>query len=137
MDPVTGLSLGRIALGVGALAAPATTARAFGLDPVANPQLTLFGRMFGAREIALGAVTLVARGRLRRNLTLVGIAVDGADAATGVLELAGDTVPKPSAGMLAAVALGAVGSGVVALVRNRGGGCYSAAGAGGAGGSVG
>ncbi|WP_418059177.1 hypothetical protein [Pimelobacter simplex] len=120
MDPVTGLSLGRIALGVGALAAPTTTAKVFGLDPVGNPQLSYFGRMFGAREIALGAVTLVSKGRLRRNLTLVGIAVDGADAVTGVVELQGDAVPKPSAGMLAGVALGAVGSGLVALVLNRG-----------------
>lgn len=120
MDPVTGLSLGRIALGVGALAAPTTAAKAFGLDPASNPQLPFFGRMFGAREIALGAVTLASKGRLRRNLTLVGIAVDGADAATGVLELKGDAVPKPSAGMLAGVALGAVGSGLVALVLNRG-----------------
>lgn len=120
MDPVTGLSLGRILIGIGALVAPGPTAKAFGLDPVANPQLGFFGRMFGAREIALGAVTLVSRGALRRNLTLVGIAVDGADAATGITELQGGAVPKPAAGLLAGVAAGAVVSGAVALVRNRG-----------------
>mgnify|MGYP000541219842 CR=1 FL=1 len=104
MDPVTGLSLGRIALGIGALAAPGTTARLFGVDPDANPQLGIFGRMFGAREIALGAVTLAARGSLRRNLTVVGIAVDGADAASGVVELAGGGMPKLQGGALVAVA---------------------------------
>lgn len=120
MDPVTGLSLGRIAIGIGALVAPVPTAKAFGLDPANNPQLGFFGRMFGAREIALGAVTLVSRGALRRNLTLVGMAVDGADAASGAAELTSGTVPKLSAGMMIGVALGAVGAGAAALVRGRG-----------------
>ncbi|GAA3657913.1 hypothetical protein GCM10022237_17440 [Nocardioides ginsengisoli] len=120
MDPVSGISLGRIAIGVSALAAPTTTAKLFGLDPAANPHLGYFARMFGTREIALGTVTLVSRGALRRNLTLVGIAVDGADAATGVLELNARNVPKPAGAMLVGAALGAVGSGISALVRNRG-----------------
>lgn len=120
MDPVTGLSLARIAIGAGALAAPGPTAKAFGLDPAANPQLGYFGRMFGAREIALGAVTLVSKGALRRNLTLVGIAVDGSDAAAGAIEMGARTVPKMSGGMLIGAALSAVGAGVVALVTRRG-----------------
>ena len=120
MDPASGISLGRIAIGIGALTAPATTARLFGLDPVANPQLGYFSRMFGTREIALGAVTLLSRGTLRRNLTLVGIAVDGADVATGVLELNARAVPKPAGALLVGAGLGAVGSGIAALVLNRG-----------------
>ena len=120
MDPVSGISLGRIAIGVGSLTAPAATAKLFGLDPVANPQLGYFGRMFGTREIALGTVTLLSRGALRRNLTLVGIAVDGADVATGVLELHARSIPKPAGAMLVGAALGAVGSGIAGLVRNRG-----------------
>jgi len=119
MDPVTGLSLGRIVIGVGALAAPTATARVFGLDPVANPQLDYMGRMFGAREIALGAVTLVSRGALRRNLTAVGVAVDGADLANGLIELGRRKVPKLASGMLVGAAAGAVGSGVLALARGR------------------
>ena len=120
MDPVTGVSLGRIALGVGALAAPAATSRLFGLAPDQNPQLGYLGRMFGAREIALGAVTLMSKGALRRNLTIVGMAVDGADVATGALELQGGRVPKTAAVMLIGGALGAVGSGLAGLVVNRG-----------------
>ncbi|WP_182376365.1 hypothetical protein [Nocardioides sp. WS12] len=120
MDPVTGLSLGRIAIGVGALVAPAPTAKAFGLDPANNPQLGYFGRMFGAREIALGAVTLVSKGALRRNLTLVGIAVDGSDAASGAVELTSRTVSKLSGAMLIGAAVGAVGAGAAGLVLNRG-----------------
>lgn len=120
MDPVTGLSLGRIVIGIGALVSPSTTAKLFGLDPTTNPQLGVFGRMFGAREIALGAVTLVSKGALRRNLTLVGIAVDGADAASGVIEVKGGGAPKLQGGALVGVALGAVGSGIAALALNRG-----------------
>ncbi|MFC5729891.1 MULTISPECIES: hypothetical protein [Nocardioides] len=120
MDPVTGISLGRIAIGVGALAAPTPTARLFGLAPAENPQLGYFGRMFGAREIALGAITLLSKGALRRNLTIVGMAVDGADAATGALELRGGRVPKVAGAMLIGGALGAVGSGVAGLFLNRG-----------------
>ncbi|MBM0124502.1 DUF4267 domain-containing protein [Pimelobacter simplex] len=120
LDPVTGLSLGRIVMGAGALAAPSSTARVFGLDPAANPQLGYMGRMFGAREIALGAVTLVSRGALRRNLTAVGIAVDGADLANGVIELGQKNVSKLASGLLIGAAAGAVGSGVLALARGRG-----------------
>ena len=120
MDPVTGLSLGRIVIGVGALVAPAPTAKVFGLDPVANRQLGFFGRMFGAREIALGAVTLASRGSLRRNLTLVGIAVDAADAGSGAVELRAQSVPKLAGGALIGAALGAVATGAVALTTNRG-----------------
>ncbi|WP_436699701.1 DUF4267 domain-containing protein [Nocardioides sp. BYT-33-1] len=119
IDPVTGLSLGRIAIGTGALVAPSTTARVLGLDPASNPQLDYLGRMFGAREIALGAVTLVSRGALRRNLTVVGIAVDGADLANGVIELGQRNVTKLASGMLIGAAAGAVGSGLLALVRGR------------------
>lgn len=120
MDPVTGLSVGRIVIGIAALVAPAPTAKLFGLDPAANRQLGFFGRMFGAREIALGAVTLASRGSLRRNLTLVGMAVDAADAASGAVELESANVPKMAGGALIGVALGAVAAGAVALVANRG-----------------
>lgn len=120
MDPVTGLSLGRIAIGIGSLVAPSGTARLFGIDAAANPNMGIINRMFGAREIALGAVTLVAKGSLRRNLTMVGIAVDGADVAGGALEIAGGGLPKVQGGALVGVAAGAVGAGIAALVLNRG-----------------
>lgn len=117
MDPVTGLSIGRILIGAAALASPTQAAKISGLDPENNPHLDYFTRMFGAREIALGAITLVSRGTLRRNLTLVGIAVDGADAATGALGLTEGRLPKAASGILLGVGLGAVGSGFSALRR--------------------
>lgn len=114
MDPVTGLSLGRIAIGVGSIASPTRTARLFGLSPAANPQLGYFARLFGVREIVIGTLTLLAKGSNRRTMVLAGIAVDGGDAATGAIALARKEVPLLSGGMLIAVALGAVGSGAAA-----------------------
>jgi len=120
MDPVTGISLARIVLGVCAYLAPDLTAKLFGLSPAENAHLPYMSRMFGAREVALGGVTLVARGTARRNLALVGMAVDAADATTGALELKAKRIPLAAGGMLVAVAAGAVVSGGLALARNRG-----------------
>lgn len=120
MDPVLGLSLGRIAIGVGSIASPSLSAKVFGLSPEANPQMAFMTRMFGVREIALGSLTLLARGRARRTMVLAGMAVDGGDAATGVIALARKEVPLLSAGGLIVVALGAVGSGAAGLVQGQG-----------------
>jgi len=117
MDPVLGLSLGRIVIGVGSVASPSLTAKAFGLSPADNPQMGYFTRMFGVREIALGTLTLLAKGDARRTMVLAGMAVDGGDAATGAIALARKEVPLLTGGMLIAVALGAVGSGAAALTQ--------------------
>lgn len=104
MNPVTSLALGRIAVGVASLAKPDLVATSMGQAP--SPLLT---QWFGSREIALGALTLVASGSARRNLVLVGIAVDGADAATAYAGVAAGQIPKQ-------LGLGLVGvAGVAAL----------------------
>jgi len=120
MDPVTGLSLGRIAIGVGSIASPNLTARLFGLSPASNPQLGYFARMFGVREIAIGGLTLLAKGDARRTMVLAGMAVDGGDAAVGALGIARKEVPVLAGVMLIGVALGAVGSGGAAIAADRG-----------------
>ena len=79
MNPVTLLSLGRIAVGVASIAKPDLVAKQMMGSAQDPPVLT---QWFGNREIALGLVTLVARGGHRRTLVLAGMAVDGADAAT-------------------------------------------------------
>ena len=84
MEPITGLAYGRIAIGALSLLSPSLTAKLFLLDPKANPQLGYMGRMFGSREIALGAITLASSGEARRRLVQLGVAVDGADAYTGI-----------------------------------------------------
>lgn len=85
MNPVTGLSLGRIGIGALALARPDVAAKAFGLDPVTNPQASYVTRLFGSREIALGTITLLSRGKARGGIVLLGVGVDAADVATGYL----------------------------------------------------
>jgi hypothetical protein len=118
MDPVLGLSLGRIAIGIGSIASPSLTAKMFGLSPANNPQMGYFTRMFGVREIALGSLTLLAKGDARRSMVLAGMAVDGGDAATGVIALVRKEVPVLTGAGLIAVALGAVASGGASLAQS-------------------
>lgn len=115
MNPVTGLSLGRIAIGAVALANPALCAKLFQLDVESNPQLPYVSRLFGSREIALGTVTLLARGSTRRNLVLVGIAVDAADAGTGYLGIKEGQVSQSVGGALIGPAVGAMLAGLLGL----------------------
>ncbi len=115
MNPVIGLSLGRIVVGVLSFAQPALAAKMFGLDIENNPQGTFLARLFGSREIAIGTATLLARGKTRRNLVLAGIGVDAADAATGVLGIQDKSVPVRTGAMLIVPAILAVLSGFAGL----------------------
>lgn len=115
MNPVTGLALGRIAVGTIAFAKPDLAGKLFQLDVANNPQLPYLSRLFGSREIALGTLTLISRGSARRNLVLIGVAVDAADAATGYLGIKEGHVSKSTAGLLIGPAVGAVLSGLLGL----------------------
>ncbi|MGO4257096.1 hypothetical protein [Marmoricola sp. RAF53] len=117
MNPVTGLALGRIAIGTVALASPELAGKLFRLDSAANPQLGYMSRMFGSREVALGAITLVAKGSARRKLIGLGIAVDAADAFAGVDALRNGSVSRSTAVGLTVPALGAVVAGAIGLIR--------------------
>lgn len=119
MNPVTGLSLGRIVIGILALASPALAGKLFRLDTESNPQLSYLSRMFGSREIAVGALTLAASGSTRRNLVLAGIAIDGADAAAGYLAGKEGVVTKQTSAFLTAPAIAAVAAGASALLASR------------------
>jgi len=120
MHPVTGISVGRIVIGVVALVAPELAGRLFRLNSPANPQLPYMTRMFASREIALGAVTLASKGGTRTALTAVGIAVDSADAYAGFDAGATGIVSPATSKFLMAPAVGAVLAGVVGLVLRRG-----------------
>lgn len=119
MDPVIGLSLGRITLGAVTLSNPGLGAKLFQLDAEHNKQLPYMTRMFGSREIALGTLTLLARGRARRRLVLAGIAVDGADTAAGVFAGQDGSVSKGTSALLTAPAALAVLAGVASLRAAR------------------
>jgi len=120
MEPVTGLALGRMAVGIASFAAPDATARLLGLDRAARTQTAYVTRLFGAREIALGALTAAARGPALRPLVLAGVAVDLADAATGLAGARQGAVSTRSAATLIAPAVGAVvvGLGWLRATRN-------------------
>ncbi len=115
MNPVIGLSLGRIVVGIVSFAQPALAAKMLGLDVASNPQGPYLARLFGSREIAIGAATLMARGKTRRNLVLAGIGVDASDAAAGVLGIQDKSVPARAGAMLIVPAILAVLSGFAGL----------------------
>ena len=119
MDPLIGLSLGRIAVGAVSLVRPDVAAGMLGLDARANPQAPYVARLFGSREVALGALTLVARGKARRNLVLAGIAVDVADAAAGALGVRDRSLTARAGATMVGPALGAVLTGVRGLRSAR------------------
>lgn len=112
MDTITGLALGRIAVGSLSLISPRHAAKAFLLDPELNPQLSYVTRLFGSREVALGVLTLASSGAARRALVQAGIAVDAGDAFTGVAGAASGAVPRPAGALLTLAAVGAVAAGV-------------------------
>jgi hypothetical protein len=112
MNPVTLLSLGRIAVGVASIAKPDLVAKQMIGQAADPPVLT---QWFGNREIALGLVTLLARGGHRRTLVLAGMAVDAADAGTTYSAMQGGSLPKKLAVPAIAVAAGAVVSGLFGL----------------------
>lgn len=117
MNPALGLAAARMLIGGVAVASPDLGTRLFRLDPAANPQLPYMTRLFGSREIALGAATLLARGTTRRNLVLAGIAVDAADAAAAYLAGESRSVDRTTMVALAAPAAAAVLAGVSGLRR--------------------
>jgi hypothetical protein len=116
MNPVTGLALGRIAVGIASLAKPDVVAPQMGQGTSA-PLLT---QWFGSREVALGALTLLSSGSARRNLVLVGMAVDAADAGTAYAAVEGKLLDAKLGRTLMAVAGGAVVSGLLGLRTKKG-----------------
>src|ERR687896_30574 len=118
MNPVTLLSLGRIAVGVASIAKPDLVARQMIGQAEDPPVLT---QWFGNREIALGLVTLLARGGHRRTLVLAGMAVDAADAGTSYSAMQNGALPRKLAMPAIAVAAGAVASGLFGLRGKKSG----------------
>ena len=119
MNPITGLSVARVAIGTLTLVAPGAAARLMRLDGEGQPQLSYLSRMFGSREIALGAVTLAAPREVRRTVLLAGVAIDACDAAAGLLAGRSRAVPKSTAALLTAPAVAAAVTGIAMVSRGR------------------
>ena len=115
MPVSTQLAALRIAIGTGAWALPDTTGKLFGLDPVGNPQASYLARLFGIRDIALGAGTLSTEGASRQQWLKLGVVCDLADAAAGVLAHRKGVLPRWSSVLVTGTALVAAAQGVMAL----------------------
>jgi len=109
----------RTALGVSTLLAPRLAGKAFFLDPEANPQLPVLGRMWGIRNLSLAAGMYGASGPSRAAWWRLQVVVDALDFAVIVVEWRRGAVPGPAAGLMAgtallATALGAASAGAEA-----------------------
>jgi hypothetical protein len=112
---INALSGLRVAVGVGAYAAPALTGKLFGLQPRRNPQSPYLARLFGVRDLALAGGTLASGGDARRTWLIAGLACDVADAGAAWLGHRAGYLSGGTAVMLAAPAVAAVAMGAVAL----------------------
>ena len=119
MNPITGLAVGRILIGLVTFVSPTLAARLFLLDAARNPQLEYMGRLFASRELAVGAATLAAPAQLRTPLAAAGVAIDLADAGASALAGRSGSLGKAPTAVLTGIALAAAGSGVAALVSRR------------------
>ncbi len=116
MDNATSLSLARIVVGAAAWAAPELSLKGAMLDAGATQSPYLL-RLFGARDVALGAATLLAAPEHRSTLLKIGLGVDAGDTAAAVLALSQGQVSKPTGVILAAAAGAAVAAGFAALAQ--------------------
>jgi hypothetical protein len=105
----------RIALGISTLFAPRLAGRAFLLDPAANPQLPVIGRMWGIRNLSLAAGMYAASGGNRRQWWRLQPAVDALDFLAITTEWRRGAVPGPAAGLMAAAALAATTLGALSV----------------------
>jgi hypothetical protein len=100
----TAIAAGRIAVGAGAYLAPNLSGRLFGLDPDNNPQASYIGRLFGARDVALGAGVIRSPRKQKDAWVAAGMACDVADVGAGALAGIRGTLPPASAAMVTATA---------------------------------
>lgn len=78
---------GRAAFGVASYVSPDTAWRSFGVRIPPGGSGRYLGRMFGVRDIALGAAGLLTTGKARRTVLTIAVAADVLD--TGAALMAG------------------------------------------------
>jgi hypothetical protein len=100
------VAISRMAVGAGAWLTPNLSGRMFGLDPEGNPQLPYVGRLFGARDVVLGAGVLRSSRKQKDAWMTAGLACDVADVAAGALAGARGTLPPAAAALVTATAAG-------------------------------
>jgi hypothetical protein len=100
------VAIARIGVGASTWLAPSLTGRLFGLDPEGNPQLPYIGRLFGARDVVLGAGALRSPRKQKDAWLAAGMACDVADTVAGGLAGAKRQLPPAAAAMVTATAAG-------------------------------
>ena len=105
----------RTAVGVTSYVAPNFGGKLFGLDPDANPQAAYLGRLFGIRDVALGAGTLRASKKAQDNWIEMGIVCDAADTVSAFLGGGKGYLSPKTTALVAAPAIAATALGVIAL----------------------
>ena len=109
------LSGSRVLVGVVSLVAPGRAFLGAGLDPRRNPQLPFMTRMFGVRDLVLGAGALATSGAERRRWLQATVASDAADALAAVAGHRAGYLPTRGAVMLTLTATAATALGIAAL----------------------
>jgi len=105
----------RIVIGAAAWLTPRMAGKSFGLKPAENPQAPYLGRLFGARDVALGVGTLQAAGESQRQWLQLG---DAADAVAAIAAGRAGYLPPVTAGLALVPAVAGVALGIVALRGN-------------------
>ena len=105
----------RLAIGLSSWLTPRVAGRLFGLDAEANPQLPYLARLFGARDVALGAGIMLSEGDARTVWLQIGFACDVADAVAGLAAGRRGYLGPVSAALVTGTALGAAALGKAAL----------------------
>lgn len=110
----------RIGVGTGGWIAPSLAARLFAPGSVNPAQAPFLVRIYGVRDVVLGAGMLASDGEARRNWLIGGVVCDAADAVAALLGSRAGHLPAPVAALVAAPALGGVALGLIALGEEEG-----------------
>jgi hypothetical protein len=98
------IAVSRVVVGASTWLTPNLAGRMFGLDPEGNPQLPYVGRLFGARDVALGTGVLRSSRKNKDAWVTAGLACDAADVAAGILAGARGQLPLGAAALVSATA---------------------------------
>jgi hypothetical protein len=109
----------RVLVGVVSLVAPGRAFLGAGLDPRRNPQLPFMTRMFGVRDLVLGAGALATTGAERRRWLQATVASDVADAFAAVAGHRAGYMPTRGAVMLTLTATAGSALGIAALASGE------------------
>jgi hypothetical protein len=118
LNPSSTLPALRLAIGVGAWAAPGVTGKVFGFKNIdTNHEALFMARLFGARDVALGAGALAAGTSASKLWWQLGVACDVADAAAGVISFRSGA-PKVPTILSTITAISAAGLGIAVLAQS-------------------